>query len=167
MSMMLDLSLVLVLIIIYFGLIMGIYFATISVEELSPGKKWFIFLKKILLFLLISISLNYLLNFKFGILVSIIIAIPFVKISIPLNYSAALVPLFVFVDFKYGSATGLLSGLSLIYFLILSSAFCSDFVKKNNDRKLTEKKFDIIKKIIKGTNFYFISSLLFLILSLF
>lgn len=160
------LTLLLLLTIVYFGLIIGVPFCTISIEELLPGRKWFYWIKKILISIIVFLLCNSFFLFSGGMLLSIVLGVLIWKVKFSNQVIFATVPVFLYLYLSNLDLLALFSGMFFILSIVISSEYCSEFVNKNNHRKLSVSRKEIVKKIIKSTNLFFISSVLFLIISL-
>jgi len=139
-------------IIAYLGLFIGFILAIIAKEEIKPGKKYFLFLQKIILllifvFLLIFIKLNYIL----ALLILAFIIIYISKTKNKMLYIYTILSIIFYLSSKKLNLFILESSLIFLYGVPAGTLL----TKKN--------KKETIIDILKNTHFVIITIILFLI----
>ena len=150
---------------VFFGIVGGFVLSWIAPEELLPGKKYFVFAKK-LIFTLILLLLVYFLQLGLFYEILLIVIILLFVIVIPLKsvifYPATAVILMLVS--QQPNFFMVMSVLIFIYGMIISTLFCSRFVKKE---KLQGNIFLILfKLLLRYISFLVIGIVVYLILSI-
>lgn len=142
-------------IISYMGLFIGFFLAIIAKEELREGKKYFIYLQKIILLLIFVFLLIYLrLNNILTVIVLIAILIPLLKTEKTLNTSPYIYPILAVILY--------LSSKTLNLFIIESSLIFL-YGLPTGSLLTGKKKKESIINILANIPFILIAIILFLI----
>ncbi|MGM5483659.1 MAG: hypothetical protein ACQER9_01935 [Nanobdellota archaeon] len=147
----------------YLGIFIGSLLSFISPEELYKGKKYFYWIRKIILaitfFILIDIIITDI-NPVFSVIFASIISLLSLKVRF---YDQLVFFLYPLLSFIIGFLET--SVIFFLYTIIFGTIIASDYSKKDS-RKLQADKKKILIKTIKKSSLFFISFILILIIKI-